>query len=163
MASNNNPSLTHSCVYFQIFKEIVEELREIVDQQTKTFRTQVSVNKGSNVIDKDKPDPDWLIGTNINITQVSNKNQTYSKELDSDWLIDTDINIKQVSNKNQTYSKGLDSDWLIYTDNITQVSNKNQIYSKGKGLDSDWLIDTDINITQVSNKNQTYSKGLDSD
>jgi hypothetical protein len=57
---------------------LLEELREIVDQQTKTFRTQVSVNKGYNVIDKDKPDPDWLIGTNINITQVSNKNQTYS-------------------------------------------------------------------------------------
>jgi hypothetical protein len=50
LASNNNPSLTRSCVYFQIFKETVEELREIVDQQTKTFRTQVSVNKGYNVI-----------------------------------------------------------------------------------------------------------------
>ena len=105
MASNNNPSLTHSCVYFQIFKETVEELREIVDQQTKTFRTQASVNKGSNVIDRDKPDPDWLIGTNINITQVCNKSQTYSKESDSDWLIGTNINITQVSNKNQAYSK----------------------------------------------------------
>lgn len=52
----------------QVFKDIVEELREVVVQQTKTYKTQVSLNKATTITDV--PDPDWLKGTNVKITQV---------------------------------------------------------------------------------------------
>lgn len=52
-------------IQFQVFKEILEELKELIEEENNT--ASVSAKSAKSVEDPD-PDSEWLQGTNINIT-----------------------------------------------------------------------------------------------
>lgn len=54
-------------VQFQVFKEILEELKELIEEENNT--ASVSAKNAKSVEDQELDD-EWLQGTNIHVTKV---------------------------------------------------------------------------------------------